>query len=135
MTDGYSGKPLVEKLGIKAGARVLITGAPRGYAKTLGTLPRGIRPARDGEGPFDFIQIFATTGEELNARLQRAKKTLARDGMLWVSWPKKSSGVAADIDENDVRGTGLMLGLVDVKICAVDKTWSALKFVIPLKER
>jgi hypothetical protein len=134
MSSGYSGKSLVEKLGIKAGSRALFVGAPDGYTAGLG-LPVGVTVATRGRGPFAFIQIFVRTGDELNARLSAAKKVLTTSGMLWVSWPKRTSGVRTDIDENDVRGTGLLLGLVDVKVCAVDDTWSALKFVIPLKNR
>ena len=135
MTAGYSGKPLVAKLGIKPGARVLIVGAPRGYRTTLGPLPAGVRLARGRTGPLDFIHVFARSAATLARSLPALKEALAQDGMLWVSWPKKTSGVATDVDENLVRHSGLALGLVDVKICAVDEVWSALKFVIPLKRR
>jgi len=135
LNAGYSGKPLIEKLGIKLGARAMIVAAPRGYLANLGRLPAGVRPATRGAGPFDFIQIFAVSGKDLRARFIRARPALASTGMLWASWPKRASGVPTDLEENVVRRAGLSLGLVDVKICAVDETWSALKFVIPLKSR
>ena len=83
----------------------------------------------------DFIHVFARSAATLGRSLPALKEALAQDGMLWVSWPKKTSGLATDVDENLVRHSGLALGLVDVKICAVDEVWSALKFVIPLKRR
>jgi hypothetical protein len=132
---GYSGKPLIEKLGIKHGARAMIVAAPRVYLARLGRLPTGVRLVARGAGPFDFIQIFATSSDHLKARFSRARTALASAGMLWASWPKRASGVPTDLDESVVRRAGLSLGLVDVKICAVDETWSALKFVIPLKSR
>jgi hypothetical protein len=126
---------LTEKLGIKPGARAMIAAAPRGYLAGLGRLPRGVAPVSRGGGPFDFIQIFATSVNDLGQQMPRAKSALASNGMLWVSWPKRSSGVATDLDENVVRRAGSALDLVDVKICAIDESWSALKFVIPLKLR
>jgi hypothetical protein len=132
---GYSGKPLIDKLGIKAGNRVLLVNAPRGYRAALGpALRRAVVRAR-GEGPFDFVQVFARSIGELQARLRIAKEALERNGMLWVSWPKRASGIATDLDENAIRAMGLSLDLVDVKVCAVDEVWSGLKFVIPLKFR
>jgi hypothetical protein len=137
-TAGYSGKPLAEKLGIKAGITVVAIAAPRGYRKLLGTLPPGARVASRaaaGRGPCDFIHCFATARRALAARFAALERALAPAGMLWISWPKDSSGVATDLTENVVREIGLATGLVDVKVCAVDATWSGLKFVRRLKER
>jgi hypothetical protein len=135
MPVGYSGKPLVEKLGIQVGARARFENAPRGYFKLLGVLPRGVVRRVSIEGPLDFVQLFVTSAGELRRMFLMAKKALCPDGMIWVSWPKRTSGVATDVDENVVRSAGLSIGLVDVKICAVDETWSGLKFVIPLRDR
>jgi len=135
MMAGYSGKPLVEKLGIKPGAKALISGAPRGYRKALGELPPGARWVANGSGPFRFIQLFVRSVADLSSTFPKMKKALAQDGMLLVSWPKRTSSAKTDLDENTIRDAGLSLGLVDVKVCAVDETWSGLKFVIPLKSR
>lgn len=132
---GYSGKPLVDKLGIKPGHLVLIRNAPRGYATTLGVLPPGAFRYAAGKGPFDVIQIFVSTADGLRQAIRDARRIMKRDGMIWVSWPKRSSGRSTDVDENDVRRAGLLLDLVDVKICAVDDVWSGLKFVIPVSLR
>jgi len=134
-TSGYSGKPLVEKLGIKPGHLVLIRNAPRGYARTLGDLPPGAFRYATGKGPFDVIHVFVSAEADLRQAIGDARRVMKRDGMVWVSWPKKSSGRKTDVDENDVRHAGLALELVDVKICAVDEIWSGLKFVIPLALR
>lgn len=131
----YSGKSLVEKLGIRPGHRVLVKGAPRGYASTLGSLPLGATRVARGAGPFDVIQIFVTRSSAVRAAIRDARRAMKPDGMVWVSWPKRSSGLQTDVDENFVRHAGLALDLVDVKICAVDEVWSGLKFVIPLKLR
>jgi hypothetical protein len=130
---GYSGKPLVAKLGIKAADRAKIDGAPRGYASLLVPTPRGVTHPR--RGPYDFIQLFAHEAAGLRERLLRAKRALDPAGMLWVSWPKRSSGIPTDVDESVVRRTCLSIGLVDVKVCAIDAVWSGLKFVVPLKDR
>ena len=132
---GYSGKPLFEKLGIKAGHRVLVRNAPRGYARSLGTLPAGVSRVASGSGPFDVIHVFTTHARDVGKAIRDARRVMRRDGMVWVSWPKRSSGRKTDVDENIVRHAGLALDLVDVKICAVDEVWSGLKFVIPLKLR
>ena len=135
-SSGYSGTPLCKKLGLKSGSHALIAGAPRGYRSTLGRLPPGVVWRTRGVGPFDFIQIFIRSASALPQVLARAKETMTRDGMLWLCWPKRSSQRAvAGLDENVIRAAGLAAGLVDVKVCAVDETWSGLKFVIPLKLR
>jgi len=132
---GYSGKPLINKLGIKPGARLLILAAPTGYARTLGALPEGVVQAKALAGAFDFIQFFTTKRRDLERRFAALAKSLEPDGMLWVSWPKKASGVPTDVTEDVVREIALAAGLVDVKVCAVDETWSGLKLVRRLKDR
>jgi DUF3052 family protein len=135
MPVGYSGKPLLEKLGIKVGARARFENAPRGYFKLLGPLPQGVVRVGSLKAPLHFVQFFVTSAGELRRLFAAAKKALRPDGMIWVSWPKRTSGVATDVDENLVRSAGLAAGLVDVKICAVDETWSGLKFVIRVRDR
>src|SRR5579862_9796834 len=132
---GYSGTPLIKKLGIKPGQRIALLCGPPGYRKTLGLLPGEVKCAEQLGGKLDFIQLSVATQTELKRRFRRAKECLAADGSLWISWPKKASGVATDLNENAIRRLGLELGLVDVKVCAVDETWSGLKFVYRLKDR
>ena len=130
---GYSKRPLVEKLGIRPGARVAIVGAPEGYESTLGPLPEGVVPSLDP--PLDFIHLFAVERAVLERGFSEMKPKLAAGGMLWASWPKKAAKVPTDLDENVVRRIGLDQGLVDVKVAAVDEVWSGLKFVYRLKDR
>lgn len=132
---GYSKRSLVDKLGIKPGASVLILGAPKGYAKTLGPLSRDIAVARRPRPGLDFIHLFATRRADLERRFAALHKALAPAGMLWISWPKKAAGVPTDVTEDVVREVALARGLVDVKVCAVDDTWSGLKLVRRLKDR
>lgn len=135
MTAGYSGTPLVKKMGIKSGQRLIILGAPDSYDHTLGDLPAGIEIAGELTATFDFIHLFTTERGELESRFPDLKRALAHDGMLWVSWPKKAAKMATDLDENIIRDIGLANGLVDVKVAAVDERWSALKFVYRVKDR
>ena len=132
---GYSGTPLATKLGIKEGHRLAFVGAPPGYRELLGELPRGVDCGDELTGTLDLIQLFAASRAELEPVLRQAIEHLAMAGALWVSWPKRASGVATDLDENVVRRIGLDLGVVDVKVCAVDQTWSGLKFVRRLRDR
>lgn len=132
---GYSGTPLVKKLGIREGMRVQFINAPDTLQKTLGDMPADITVFRRARKNLDFLHGFVTREPELHKLLGRARKYMARDGMLWVSWPKKASGMPTEVAEADVRKAGLAAGLVDVKICAVDETWSGLKFVYRLKDR
>ena len=132
---GYSGKNLVDKLGIKPGMRIAILGAPRGYRTTLGTLPPGVSVVAAPRGTLPFIHFFATQRSLLERRFPALKRALAQDGALWVSWPKKSSGVETDLTEDVVREVALAGGLVDVKVCAIDNVWSGLKLVRRLKDR
>lgn len=134
-TAGYSGTPLAKKLGIKAGHRVALVRAPQEFEKDLEPLPEGARTFRRVRGRHDVIVFFAARRSTLHGRLEALAKTLVSNGGLWVGWPKKSSGVATDLDFTVVQRAGLELGLVDNKICAIDDTWSGLRFVIRLKDR
>ena len=131
---GYSGTPLVKKLGIQPGFNVAFAGAPPGYANELDLPPNVSINSRPGR-PLDFAQLFVKSEKELTKKFSHYAKRLDPSGMLWVSWPKKSSGVSTDLSENIVRDIGLAAGLVDVKICAVNQVWSGLKFVFRLKDR
>lgn len=135
MTAGYSGTPLPRKLGLPATGRAAVLGAPPAYLESLGPLPAGLTLRARLSQPMDFIQLFAPDRHSLARRLPSALRTLAIDGTLWLCWPKKASGLQTDLDEAGVRRAGLDAGLVDVKICAVDDTWSGLKFVRRLEDR
>lgn len=126
---------LTRKLGLKPGQHVAFVGAPPAYADVLGPLPDGVVLTSALDGPLDLIQAFATTRADLEAELPRLKAALAKNGMLWLSWPKKAARMPTDLDREQVRALGLAVGLVDVKVCAVDDTWSALKFVYHLDDR
>jgi hypothetical protein len=125
---GYSGKPLAAKLGIPAGARIVVLDAPSGYAKTLGRLPEGTVLVDRLYAGTPFVQCFVTSRARLEKRLPPILKALGEGGMLWISWPKRSSGVETDLAEDVLREVALPLGIVDVKVAAVDETWSGLKF-------
>lgn len=135
-TAGYSGTPLVRKLGIKDGARLGLIGAPDGFAETLGELPPGVRVRRRlGGQRFDVIVAFFDRRAELERRLPSLAGALEPAGGLWIAWPKRASGVATDVTENVVRELGLAAGLVDNKVCAVDQVWSGLRLVYRLRDR
>jgi hypothetical protein len=131
---GYSGKPLAAKLGIKDGFRIGIVNEPDGIRRDLGDLSAVTLSARL-QSPLDLILFFVTSQSELKKGFSKLASKLAPAGMLWVAWPKKASSVPTDLSDNSVREIGLAAGLVDVKVCAVDETWSGLKFVIRLKDR
>jgi len=133
VTAGYSGKTTAEKLGYKPGTRVLVVGRP----KTLATPLAGaeVTLASAGKGPFAAAHIFVTERARLAAELPRLMKLIDRDGMIWVSWPKKAAKIATDITEDTIREVCLPLGLVDVKVCAVDEVWSGLKLTIRKERR
>jgi hypothetical protein len=132
---GYSQRSLIDKLGMKPGQRAAVLGAPEDYSATLGPLPAGLEVGRTLRGSFDFLHQFVSRRAELESRLPKLKAALAKDGSLWISWPKKSSGVACDFTEDDVRALALAIGLVDVKVCAVDAVWSGLKLMYRRKDR
>jgi hypothetical protein len=131
---GYSGTPLVKKLGIKPGSNIAFLNAPTGYANDL-DLPAGVTINSRSAKLLDFAQMFVKSEKELKAQFSKYAIRLNASGMLWVSWPKKSSGVSTDLTDNVVREVGLAEGLVDVKVCAVSEMWSGLKFVYRLQDR
>ena len=128
---GYSGKPLAEKLGIKPNANVTVINAPPNYRKLLGKLPAGVTFS-DGS---EFVHVFAKRRGDLERHLSILRKNVVDTGTVWVSWPKKTSGVATDITEDTIRAVALPLGFVDVKVCAVNETWSGLKLMIRKENR
>jgi CheY-like chemotaxis protein len=125
---GYSGTPLPKKLGIKAGSVVALLGAPRGFERTLGRLPDGVRLRRRAQGRADLVLLFVKSRRELDGRLAVAQRMMEAGGSVWIAWPKQASGTATDLTQNDVRRKGLASGLVDYKIAAIDATWSGLRF-------
>ena len=135
MPSGYSGTPLVQKLGIKPGFCVFVAGAPADYATMTGELPAQVRIVSRLKGGIDMVHLFAANSAGLGNKLKVYRAAIKPDGMIWVSWPKKSSGLQTDLSENVLRNTALPLGLVDIKVCAVDEIWSGLKFVIPKAQR
>jgi len=132
---GYSGTPLAKKLGIKDGFRVALLDAPAEVKTELRNSLASCRLVKNLEPALDFVFLFSKSRAELERKLKSAAAALAPAGMLWISWPKKSSGVATDLDGNAVREIGLNEGLVDIKVCAVTEIWSGLKFVIPVARR
>jgi hypothetical protein len=133
---GYSGTPLVKKLGIKESAAVLLVSPPEGFLETLGPLPADaeIVSAR-GREKLDVVLLFVLSQKKLHQEFSRLAARLKPAGGLWVCWPKKASRVETDLTENVIRDVGLAAGLVDNKVCAVDETWSGLRFVIRLVDR
>jgi hypothetical protein len=145
MVAGYSKRSLIDKLGIKSGFKIAILQPFSEYERLLGPLPDGVTQINAPSGALDFIrldfirldfiQYFTTRRHELEAEFPTLKKALASAGMLWISWPKGSSQIVTDLNENRVREIGLQNGLVDVKVIAVDERWSGLKFVYRLADR
>ena len=127
---GYSGTPLVKKLGLAEGQRAFIEKPPDGYFALLAPLPENVEFVPRMAGKLDFIQLFVREASRLRERLPAYLDKLDPDGTIWISWPKKASKVPTDITEDTIREVALPLGLVDVKVCAVDETWSGLKLVI-----
>ncbi|HUH99879.1 MAG TPA: hypothetical protein VLY65_02445 [Nitrososphaerales archaeon] len=135
MSVGYSGKSLIQKLGIKRGDCVVLLHAPDNYDRALGKLPPEVRVTRRLTAKADIIQLFARSSRDLEREFVGLVETLKQGVMIWVSWPKKSSKIETDLSDNVVREIGLKNGLVDVKVCAIDEIWSALKFVRRSKDR
>jgi hypothetical protein len=131
---GYSGTPLVKKLGIKEGFKILIVHAPEDFDTQL-ELREDVTVSVKARKPYDFVLFFTKSQQELEKEFSRYSAKLTPAGMLWVSWPKKTSGVQSDLNENIVRDIGLAKGMVDVKVCAIDDVWSGLKFVFRLRDR
>ena len=132
---GYSGTPLPKKLGIKDDFRVALLHVPDDVKAELQDALEKCRLQKISGKNLDFIFLFVRSRTALERDLFPAAQALAPAGMLWIAWPKKSSGVATDLDENVVRQSGIAVGLVDIKVCAVTDVWSGLKFVIPVKDR
>ncbi len=127
---GYSSKGLIAKLGIKSGQTILFINPPGSYSADLGPLPDNVTLKKDLEGGFNVIQFFTKHRAELQEKLPFLKASLVDRGMIWVSWPKKASGVETDVTEDVIREVALAQGLVDVKVCAVNDVWSGLKLVV-----
>jgi len=130
-----STRPLINKLGIKSGQKILILHAPENYLSELGILPDNVTLNKKLITNLDFIQFFTKDSIELNAYFPKLKKSLNQNGMLWISWPKLKSKIKTNLHENIIRDIGLEAGLVDVKVCAINDIWSGLKFVYRLQDR
>lgn len=131
----YSGTPLAEKLGIKPGFRVCVKAAPPNYESLLAPLPEDVQISTGFRSDVDMWHLFTTSRRHLVQQLPLSVRQIRQDGMIWVSWPKKASGVLTDVSEDTVRAAAIPLGLVDVKVCAVDDVWSGLKLVIRKENR
>jgi hypothetical protein len=134
---GYSGTPLPQKLGIKPGHAVLLVAPPADLVRTLGRLPAGVVLSSRSRGTqgYDVIVVFARTQGELTRRFAAARARLVEAGGLWLAWPKKGSGLSSELGDASVRAYGLSQGLVDNKVCAIDATWSGLRFVVRVRDR
>jgi len=132
---GYSGTPLAKKLGIKEGSRIALVNAPKDFESELGELPDNVQFVKRSAKSLDIILFFVLTERALTRDFAKLAAQLTPNGMIWIAWPKKSSGVTTDLSEQRVQRIGLDAGLVDVKVCAIDDTWSGLKFVYRLSDR
>lgn len=132
---GYSGTPLVKKLGIKEESKLYLANAPDEYMKLVSPLPKGVIVTSRLSAGIDMVHIFSTKEIHLTKTLRACLPRIRQDGMIWVSWPKKSAKVPTDITEDTIRKVALPLGLVDIKVCAVDDVWSGLKLVIRKENR
>ena len=135
MPAGYSGTPTAKKLGIKPGMDVVVLGAPGDYAALVDGLPDGFSCRTALRGSADLVHVFVTKAAVLERRIVELRKTVAPNGAIWVSWPKKASKMPTDVTEDVIRRIALANSLVDVKVCAVDATWSGLKLVVPVAQR
>jgi hypothetical protein len=132
---GYSGAPLAQKLGIKPGGNVFVDGAPMAYEQLLDPMPDNVNVQSAIDASTDVVHLFATSKAELAGALKRSLRHLRPDAAVWVSWPKKSSNVPTDVTEDAIRELAFPLGLVDIKVCAVDAIWSGLKLVLRKEHR
>ena len=135
ITAGYSGTPLAKKLGIKDGFKISLVNAPDHYMQLFTDLPQNLYFENSSNDKVDLIHFFTKSKDEYLELLPKLKDRIKSNGIIWVSWPKKASKVVTDITEDIIRNYALQTGLVDIKVCAVDATWSGLKLVIPVKER
>lgn len=127
---GYSGTPLAKKLGFKEAHRIPIQNAPENYLDLVSPAPKNVQISKSLRKDVDIFHLFTRSSSELKAQLPKLISAIHPNGMIWISWPKKSSGVPSTVNEDTIRSVALPLGLVDVKVCAVDETWSGLKLVI-----
>ena len=127
---GYSGTPLAKKLGIKPGMIVQVVNPPDDYTRLLDPMPDGVVIRLRGATALDLVHVFTQSRSELLEALMTYQKKIRQNGVIWVSWPKKASGIPTEVNENTIREVALPLGLVDIKVCAVDEIWSGLKLVI-----
>jgi hypothetical protein len=132
---GYSGTPLVKKLGIKEGFKIFLLNAPENYLQLVSPLPQEVKILQEITGETDLIHIFSTKRIDLVEDLKDSLSKLKTNGVIWVSWPKKSSRVPTDVTGDTIREVALPLGLVDIKVCAIDEIWSGLKLVIRRENR
>ena len=135
MAAGYSASPLYKKLGLKEGFKVKLIHAPDNYSKLVGEIFNKLHTVATVGTELDFIHFFPKTIAELEKTLPRLKTEIKKNGMIWISWHKTSSGKETELSENIIRDTALAVGLVDVKVCAIDEDWSGLKLVFRLKDR
>jgi hypothetical protein len=135
MPSGYSGTPTAKKLGIKPGVTVIVVNTPGDYARLLGGVPEGVGLRSSLRGKADIVHLFVTSEADLVKRIDAMRRAIEPDGAIWVSWPKRASRVPTDLTEDVIRRVALGNRLVDVKVCAIDDTWSGLKLVIPVAHR
>jgi hypothetical protein len=135
MAAGYSGTPLAKKLGIAENAKVFLSGAPRDYLGLIAPVPKGAKFVKNIDASTDIVHLFTTERERLSALLRSSLAKIRPDAAIWVSWPKKASKVPTDVTEDTIRAVALPMGLVDVKVCAVDDVWSGLKLVVRKENR
>jgi len=132
---GYSGMPLPQKLGIKPGLMVVTINAPANYRRLLGQIPDGVTFSERLKSGSSFVHLFTSRRSEIQKKMPILRNKLSDNGTIWVSWPKKSSGISTDVTEDVIREIALPLGFVDIKVCAVDETWSGLKLMIRRENR
>ncbi|MDB5287932.1 MAG: hypothetical protein JWR05_2881 [Mucilaginibacter sp.] len=133
--SGYSGTPLAKKLGIKSGFNIRLINAPEYYLSLFTDLPTDVCLVDQPGNKLNLIHFFTKSYDELSKILPDIKEQITQNGIIWISWPKKASKIVTDVTEDKIRDLALETGLVDVKVCAVDETWSGLKLVIRLKDR
>lgn len=134
-TTGYSGTPLAKKLGIRANSRLYLQAAPADYGQLVAPLPAGVRTVSRIDATTDIIHLFATRRAALRTLLRDTLNAMRPDAIVWVSWPKRAAGVPTDITEDVIRELALPMNLVDIKVCAVDATWSGLKLMVRKAKR
>ena len=133
--SGYSGTPLAKKLGIKEGFTIRLVNEPANYFDLFTDLPGNIKMLKDKKIPKELVTIFQASLQSLKQDIGSLKNEIFPNGIIWISWPKKAAKIETDITEDVIRDVALANGLVDVKVCAIDETWSGLKLVVPLKDR